>query len=112
VIGTYVTSLVRTLVPFVVGWLLSLPLAGPVLDALDVSGDQARGKLAAALTVLLGAAWYALARLIEHRWPKAGVLLGVPTSPVYPTQAPADSAAAIAAAAGGQLVTDDEHSAP
>lgn len=110
-IGTYVTSLVRTLVPFLVGWLLSLPLAGPVLDTFGVSGDQAAARLSAALTVALGAAWYALARLIEHRWPKAGVLLGVPSSPTY-TQTPADSAAAIAAAAGGQLVTDAEHSAP
>lgn len=76
-----VTSLIRTYAPMLAGWLLSLPVARPVLDALGIGDTPAAS---AAVAALLGAAWYGLVRLAEHFWPKAGVLLGVPAAPAYP----------------------------
>jgi hypothetical protein len=71
-------SLVRTLVPIVVGWLLSVGLA----DAGVTEGD-----LTPAVTALVTAVYYVGARLLEHyASPRFGWLLGKATAPTY--QAP------------------------
>lgn len=87
-------SYIRTVVPFVVGWLLTLALrAGIDIDSETVTG---------AVTVGLGVAYYLLFRGLEwlgERLPGtalqtiAGVLLGWARPPAYPkweTLAPVD----------------------
>lgn len=73
--GNTTPSIVRTLSPLVVGWLLSLP----VTAALGV--DQ--GTLTALVTVALSAGYYVAVRALEQRWPGVGVLLGSARQPVY-----------------------------
>lgn len=82
--NTYAVSLIRTVVPLLVGWLLSLPIVPAVLHGLAVT-DTA--TVSAAATAILTAAYYAAARALEHRFPAFGVLLGVPAAPTYPTAA-------------------------
>lgn len=67
-------SLVRTAVPLLVT--LLGPYAAQWLGWDSVQLEQALG-------VVLAAAYYLLVRLLERRWPAAGVLLGVPRAPVY-----------------------------
>ena len=73
-----VASLIRTWVPYGVGavlaWLASLGLN---------FGAEAEVGLIALLTALLGAAYYAIVRPLEARWPVFGWLLGLPTQPAY-----------------------------
>lgn len=75
----YLISLIRTAVPAAVGaalaWLAST--AGIVLDA------ESGTALTAGVVALTAAAYYALIRLAEARWPWLGVLLGTPTTPKY-----------------------------
>ncbi len=87
---TYVTSLIRTVVPIIIGWLLSLPIVPPLLDALGVTTERASTVLSAAFTAALSAIWYAAVRLLEKRWPSLGVLLGVPVTPTYDQPAKTD----------------------
>lgn len=68
-------SLIRTIVPVVVGAL------GTWLIRIGVHVDDA--ALTEVVTAALSAAYYVLARLLEHRWPRLGVLLGVPRQPTY-----------------------------
>lgn len=75
-----VTAWIRTAAPMLAGWLISLPAARPILDSLGLGDTPAA---AAAVAAILGAAWYGLARLAEHYWPAAGMLLGVPAKPSY-----------------------------
>ena len=79
----YITSAVRTLSAYAVAWLLSLKLAGPVLAFLNVGTETAKERLTALLVFALGTIYYLIARLLEHRWPALGVLLGVPSKPSY-----------------------------
>ena len=76
--STFVTSLIRTIVPLCVGalaaWLLQIGIGLP---------DTAFAALEATLTVGLGAAYYAGVRWLEQRWPAAGWLLGAAAQPVY-----------------------------
>ena len=67
-----VTSFVRTYVPLAIGWLV-------VRFGLDI--DSA--AVASSAVALVSAVWYAAARLIESRWPRAGWMLGRPTPPSY-----------------------------
>jgi hypothetical protein len=69
-------SLTRTLVPIVVG-----AAGGYASTYLHLTTDQ-QTALASAL---IGSGYYLAVRLLEHRWPSLGVLLGVPTPPTYPT---------------------------
>lgn len=73
-----IVSLIRTYVPVAVGagiaWLLTL---GVQVDA------EAQTGLVTGLTGVLIAAYYAVARALEARWPWLGVLLGVPVVPEY-----------------------------
>jgi len=70
-----IVSFIRTYVPIAAGWLVSLAVAA----GLDVDSAQAE----TVLTGLCIAVYYALARLIERKYPKAGWLLGAPKAPTY-----------------------------
>lgn len=73
-----VPSLIRTYVPIAVGAVLAwLASRGVNVD------DGAAQGLVAFLTALLSALYYAVARLLESRWPQAGWLLGSPKQPTY-----------------------------
>ena len=70
------TSIRRTVVPMVMGWLMTLPI-GPYIDERAVE---------TALVALLGAAYYAVMRLLEERGIKVAsflVGLGVTVAPKY-----------------------------
>lgn len=80
-------GVIRTFTPLVAGWLIGLGLVEWTgLTEADITN---------LVTVLLSAAYYLVARGLEHVWPKAGVLLGFPRKPVYP---PATSEASRSAA--------------
>lgn len=81
--GNLGTSLVRTGAPMVVAWLLSLPIAPIVLSGIGVDTERATQILAPLVAFGMSFAYYALVRLLERRWPKLGVLLGVPAKPTY-----------------------------
>lgn len=72
-----VVSLIRTYVPLLVGsgliWLANQLGIGD----LDVTGAQS-----VAVSIVVGL-YYLGARLLERRWPEAGVLLGHRTQPTY-----------------------------
>jgi hypothetical protein len=71
------TSLRRTVVPFVMGWLGSLPFA-QFVDSAEVES---------ALVVILGSAYYAVFRWLESRGvPSASwwIAFGRTTAPIYP----------------------------
>jgi hypothetical protein len=71
------TSIRRTVVPMVMGWLASLPLA-PFVDTAEVEK---------ALVVLLAAVYYSVLRWLEERGvPAAGwwIAFGRTPAPVYP----------------------------
>lgn len=69
-------SLIRTFVPIVVGWLLSIPIA----KQLGLSAEQATQLV----TAVVIAAYYAAARVLErYVTPKFGWLLGKPGAPAY-----------------------------
>jgi len=76
--NNYFTSLIRTVVPIVVGalvtWLVTL---GVQIDAETQTG------LIVGLTGLLTAVYYTVVRLLEKKWPKLGILLGKATTPDY-----------------------------
>ena len=70
------TSLRRTIVPMVMGWLLTLPI-GPYVDERAVE---------TALVALLGAAYYAVMRVLEDRGVKVAsflIGLGFTVAPKY-----------------------------
>jgi len=70
------TSIRRTVVPMVMGWLMTLPI-GPYIDERAVE---------TALVALLGAAYYAVMRVLEERGIKVAsflVGLGVTVAPKY-----------------------------
>jgi hypothetical protein len=71
------TSIRRTVVPMVMGWLASLPIA-PLVDSVEVER---------ALVVLLGAAYYTILRWLEARGVDAAgwwIAFGRTPAPVYP----------------------------
>lgn len=68
-------SVVRTIVPVIVGFLLSLP----IVHGLGVSTEQATSLVTAALIGV----YYVLVRFLESKWPKLGWLLGTPVAPTY-----------------------------
>jgi hypothetical protein len=71
------TSIRRTVVPMVMGWLASLPIA-PLVDSVEVER---------ALVVLLGAAYYTVLRWLEARGVDAAgwwIAFGRTPAPVYP----------------------------
>lgn len=82
-IGSYLTSIVRTLAGYLVGWLVSLPFAPPLERSLGVDSATAKVQMTGLFVFILGTIYYAAARAIENRWPRAGLLLGIPAKPVY-----------------------------
>ncbi len=74
----FVTSLVRTYVPIVVGSVV----AWLATKGINLDKDAAEG-----LTVFLGAlfsgVYYLVARLLEKKWPELGMLLGKAVTPKY-----------------------------
>jgi hypothetical protein len=74
-LSNYVTSLVRTVVPAVVGTLLA------VLAKRGINVDEA--EINAWLIPLVISGYYAAARFVEIKIPKVGWLLGVPKAPGY-----------------------------
>lgn len=86
IIGT-----VRTYVPIGVGFVLTY-LAEHAHIVID---ENTTTTLSALSVALVSAAYYALVRLLEHRWPQFGVLLGVPAKPRYPTVTGGDAGEAV-----------------
>jgi hypothetical protein len=78
-----VTSLIRTWAPMLAGWMISLPLAQPVLDALGADTPTATRVVTGAVVSVAGAAYYTAVRLAERRWPAFGALLGRAAEPMY-----------------------------
>ena len=73
------TSHIRTGVPVAVGWLLTR--AG---EQWGGSWSEVDGEaLTTAVTVIVIAVYYTIARELEKRWPSAGWLLGSPKQPTY-----------------------------
>lgn len=76
----FVISLVRTVVPVVVGsllsWLITLGIELPA---------DAGSSLSLGIQALVIALYYAGARWLELRWPAFGYLLGTKKEPVYVT---------------------------
>lgn len=79
-LSNYVISVIRTVVPLAVGWVV----ARLVMAGVDVSSES----LEMALVSVLSGAWYALARALELKFPWAGVLLGYKTAPTYTQSSP------------------------
>lgn len=69
-------ALIRTVVPAVVGLLL----AAAAKANITIDGAALNGIVDA---VVIGV-YYLAVRQLEKRWPKFGVLLGVPKQPTYP----------------------------
>jgi len=117
-------SLIRTAAAAVVGYLLSLPLAHPVLELLGMTeaAAAAKEKAAGALVVLLTAAYYALVRVLEQRWPQLTWLLGSNQQPV--SYAPATDGTPVVTSLhetglipphvdlNGELASSGSHAAP
>lgn len=83
--STLLPSLIRTGVPLLVGWLLSLPVVPAILGALGAGDSQEQRRLLAqAVTLLITFAYYAAVRLLEkYVSPKFGWALGLASEPVY-----------------------------
>ncbi|WP_454044418.1 hypothetical protein [Cellulosimicrobium sp. Marseille-Q8652] len=74
----FVLSLVRTVVPIAVGFVISwLSLRGIPVE------ESAQNSLISGLTALITAAYYAAVRALELRWPWFGYLLGTRAEPTY-----------------------------
>jgi hypothetical protein len=72
-------SFVRTVIPYLVTYILVM--LGRKFDIVIDDGTSA--NVVAGLTTLAGTAYYTLVRLLEARWPRLGVLLGLPVQPSY-----------------------------
>ena len=73
------TSLVRTLIPYIVGGVISwLATKGIDVKTEDIA------TLSAFLTVVLGWLYYYAVRFLESKNPSFGKLLGVAKQPTYP----------------------------
>jgi hypothetical protein len=76
--SNFVTSWIRTNVPFIVSglvtWLMTVGLQVPA----DV-----QASIVVVATWLLGSLYYALVRWAETKWPWIGNLLGVASQPKY-----------------------------
>lgn len=78
-LSNLVISAIRTYTPLLVGYVLTL-----VAQARHIVIDSNSEASLVALTVaVLTAAYWTLVRLLERRWPKLGVLLGIPAQPKY-----------------------------
>lgn len=71
----YGRSVIRTIVPIIVGSLIAW------LAARGVKVDES--TILPAVDAVVAGAYYALIRLVERKYPKAGWLLGSPGAPSY-----------------------------
>lgn len=69
------TSLIRTVVPVIVGIIIT------TVAKLNVEIDS--GAVTDLVTAVVTGAYYAAVRWAESRWPQAGWLLGSPHAPEY-----------------------------
>lgn len=76
--NSFVISQIRTYVPILVGALV----AWLITVGVELDSDTQAGIIVA-LTGLLQGLYYFIVRLLEKKWPKIGVLLGVASKPVY-----------------------------
>lgn len=74
----FVTSLIRTYAPIVVGAVVSWALT----QGITVSPDT-QASLIVTFTAVLQGTYYLVVRLLEQRWPKLGALLGKAKAPEY-----------------------------
>lgn len=72
------TSIVRTLVPFLVGFVASVLTA----QGFDVP-QEFQDNLGSFLTFAFGGVYYIVVRFLAKKFPQAEWLLGVPAKPVY-----------------------------
>lgn len=79
-----ITSLVRTWSALVAGFIISLPGVPWALSLFNVDTERATQVVSGLASLAFAAVWYFVVRALEARWPKLGVLLGVPVPPVYP----------------------------
>lgn len=71
-------AVVRTIVPFIVGWIAS------VLLLINVTlTDAQRDSLSGLITLILGALYYIAVRWLEQRFPQLGWLIGSTKQPTY-----------------------------
>lgn len=82
-----ITGLIRTWVPVGVGAFVAWLLAHNI----TIDADAQKG-LTVAVTAVVIALYYALARVLESRWPWFGVLLGSTRQPSYAPLPQADPA--------------------
>lgn len=76
--SNFVDSLIRTYAPIIIGAVVSwLAVRGFEID------PETSAAAVIALTGALQAAYYGLARLLESRWPNAGLLLFRRSTPDY-----------------------------
>lgn len=87
----FLPQITRTVVPFVVGWLISLPLVVKVEDLFGVPQEDRTAWLARLLTVALGAVYYIVVAFLERHQSWFGWLLGVAKQPVYQAKPSADT---------------------
>jgi len=84
-VSDIVVSAVRTLVPYLVGLIITWLAAAHI-----TVNENGRLQLTYIVTFVIAAAYYVLVRSLEKRWPKLGVLLGVPKAPAYGEALPVD----------------------
>lgn len=87
-------SIIRTLVPYIIGYLLSILAKTGLNIPSEIISDEV-------VTLVLGTLYYALARVLETRFkPVWGWLLGLPKQPTYDATAKADPASPTNESAG------------
>lgn len=79
----FLVGFIRTVVPWVVGYLLSIPLVVRVFDLLGVSQADRNDWTARGLTVVIAALYYLVARFLEQHKAVFGWLLGIAKQPQY-----------------------------
>lgn len=67
-------SIVRTVIPYFVGYLATLGIT---------LSNEALASLSNTLAFFIAVAYYAVVRIAEKKYPKVGILLGIPTKPTY-----------------------------
>lgn len=74
----YITQQIRTYIPYVIGavvaWLTQKGVHVP---------DSSVASATAALTLVFGSVYYLVVSYLERKFPKLGILLGVPKKPTY-----------------------------
>lgn len=68
-------SIIRTIVPVIVGVIVG--------QAARIGFDLDAGAVTSIVTVVVAAAYHAIVRFLEERWPALGALLGYARAPQY-----------------------------